>query len=165
MHEELCGILRHITDQQELIDDYLKEKYHKKRSLSDLKGKIQFADDYDYKAKIDTLLMTERQQSQIRKEYLKLAKLDAQLYQIEIQSETYCKYRYRDSDEYSIRRQQNLYSYDEEGGRTVAPEYRKKVETIEKKQKKIANKLEKMGGRFRYSFRGMNVINVTDPYR
>jgi hypothetical protein len=118
-----------------------------------------------YDSYYDTLLLSEKQQSQIRKEYLKLAKLDAQLYQIEIQSETYCKYRYRDSDEYFIERQQNLYSYDEEGGRTVAPEYRKKVETIEKKQKKIANKLEKMGGRLRYSFRGMNVINVTDPYR
>jgi len=118
-----------------------------------------------YDSYYDTLLLSEKQQSQIRKEYLKLAKLDAQLYQIEIQSETYCKYRYRDSDEYFIERQQNLYSYDQEGGRTVSPEYRKKVETIEKKQKKIANKLEKMGGRFRYSFRGMNVINVTDPYR
>ena len=50
VHEDLCGVLRQKTDQQELIDDYLKEKYHKKRSLSDLKGKIQFADDYDYKA-------------------------------------------------------------------------------------------------------------------
>ncbi|MBQ9243833.1 MAG: hypothetical protein IJ165_11545 [Proteobacteria bacterium] len=28
VHEELCGILRQKTDQQELIDDYLKEKYH-----------------------------------------------------------------------------------------------------------------------------------------
>ena len=26
------------------------DETHKKRSLSDLKGKIQFADDYDYKA-------------------------------------------------------------------------------------------------------------------
>jgi len=158
--QDTCG--RGIFEYRYSISRLDEEYMEGKRCLTEEKN---YSNDYDYKAKIDTLLMTERQQSQIRKEYLKLAKLDAQLYQIEIQSETYCKYRYRDSDEYSIRRQQNLYSYDEEGGRTVAPEYRKKVETIEKKQKKIANKLEKMGGRFRYSFRGMNVINVTDPYR
>ena len=158
--QDTCG--RGIFEYRYSISRLDEEYMEGKRCLTEEKN---YSNDYDYKAKIDTLLMTERQQSQIRKEYLKLAKLDAQLYQIEIQSETYCKYRYRDSDEYSIWRQQNLYSYDEEGGRTVAPEYRKKVETIEKKQKKIANKLEKMGGRFRYSFRGMNVINVTDPYR
>ena len=28
VHEQLCGILRQKKDQQELVDDYLKEKFH-----------------------------------------------------------------------------------------------------------------------------------------
>ncbi|MBR3465621.1 MAG: hypothetical protein IKH15_00185 [Bacteroidales bacterium] len=101
---------------------------------------------YDYRSNIDTLLLTERQQSQIRKDLLKLAKLDAQLKQIEIQSETYRKFQYRDSDEFFVKKTQNLYSYDEENGtEIVSPKYRKKVEKIEKEKEKIANKLRGKG--------------------
>jgi len=99
-----------------------------------------------YDSYYDTLLLSEKQQSQIRKEYLKLAKLDAQLQQIEIQSETYCKLRDRDSDEYFFDSKRHLYSYDEKNETmVVSPKYRKKVEKIEKEKEKISNKLKKMG--------------------
>ena len=93
---------------------------------------------------LDTISLTEQQQNQIRKEYLKLSQLDAQLDQIRIQSETYYKVQYKDSKECIVEKQQNLYSLDESGS-VVAPKYRKKVEKIEKEKEKTVNKLEKMG--------------------
>lgn len=100
----------------------------------------------DHPMSIDTLILPEQQQKQIRKELLKLARLDAQLDQIKIQSESYYMFRYNDSGEYFVKKQQNLYAYDEESGRSVvAPEYRKKVGKIIGEKEKIANKLKKMG--------------------
>lgn len=84
---------------------------------------------------------------------MNLAHLDAQLKQIEIQSETYYKLRNRDSDEYFFDSKQNLYSYDRENGtKIVSSKYRKKVEKREKEKEKISNKLKKMGGRMHLSF-------------
>lgn len=99
---------------------------------------------FDKDSHLDTISLTEQQQNQIRKEYLKLSQLDAQLDQIRIQSETYYKVQYKDSKECIVEKQQNLYSLDESGS-VVAPKYRKKVEKIEKEKEKTVNKLEKMG--------------------
>lgn len=50
--EEAFAYAEDITTKKELVETALKEfiKHRKRKNLLDLKGKIQFADDYDYKS-------------------------------------------------------------------------------------------------------------------
>lgn len=97
-----------------------------------------FQNQYTY----DTVFLSKKQQSPIRKEFLKLARLKGKYEQLKIESETYYKYQYENDGEWMLDRQHNLSSHDKTESN---PKYQKKVKKLMQEIEKCEKKLKNMG--------------------